>query len=43
MRILKKARDCEMSPDMEADAEQRRSGANREDDTAMEGKSASFY
>lgn len=42
MRI-KRARDCEMSPDMEADAEKRRSRANREDDTAKEGKSASFY
>lgn len=39
----KKARDCEMSPDMEADAEKRRCRANREDDTAEEGKSASFY
>lgn len=43
MRIKKRARDCERSPDMEADAERRRSRANREDDTAREGKSASFY
>lgn len=40
---IKRASDCEMSPDMEADAEKRRSRANRGDDTAEEGKSASFY
>lgn len=40
---IKRARDCEMSLDMEADAEKSRSRANREDDTAEEGKSASFY
>lgn len=32
-----------MSPDIEADAVKRRSRANREDDTAKGGKSASFY
>lgn len=44
MRV-KRARDCEMSPDMEADAEKRCSRAEerRGDDTAKKGKSASFY
>lgn len=42
MRI-KRAKDCEMSTDMEADAEKRCSRANRGDDTAKEGKRASFY
>lgn len=42
-RRIKRARDWEMSPDMEADAVKRRSRANREDDTAKGGKSASFY
>lgn len=40
---MKTARDYEMSPDMEADAEKSGSRANREDDTAEEGKSAKFY
>ena len=40
---MKSAKDCEMSTDMEADAETRRSRANRGDDKAKEGKRASFY
>lgn len=42
-RRIKRARDWEMSLGMEADAVKRRSRANREDDTAKGGKSASFY